>query len=155
MDASLDRAGPRDIVIRPVEPCDREPVRELMRQLSGFAMSAAQMQERLDFVAQSPVDWLYVATIDGQVRGAIGFRLRERIERPGRVAEVSALVTDASVRRSGVGRALLGFAEQLACAHGCDGMFLVSGFKRQDEAHRFYTQLGYEITGYRFVKDLD
>jgi GNAT superfamily N-acetyltransferase len=50
------------------------------------------------------------------------------------------------------GRALADFAEQLARAHGCIGTWLVSGLQREQEAHRFYQQLGYAITGYRFVK---
>ncbi len=44
------------------------------------------------------------------------------------------------------------FAEKLARDQGCIGTWLVSGFGREEEAHHFYRALGYEITGYRFVK---
>jgi GNAT superfamily N-acetyltransferase len=142
-------------VIRPMEPRDADAVRVLMRQLCGHAMTRAEMLDRLDFVAASPVDWLVVCEIEGEVVGALSFRLRERIEQPGCYGEIYALVVDANARRQGVGRALMDYAEDLACQHGCIGTWLVSGFKRQDEAHQFYTELGYDITGYRFVKMFD
>jgi hypothetical protein len=44
------------------------------------------------------------------------------------------------------------FAENLAAEQGCIGTWLVSGFGREEQAHKFYKELGYEITGYRFVK---
>jgi GNAT superfamily N-acetyltransferase len=48
----------------------------------------------------------------------------------------------------------MAFAEQLARNRGCKGTWLVSGFGRDEEAHQFYKRLGYEATGYRFVKPI-
>lgn len=138
-------------MIREMEARDIAAGCRLMRDL-GYTITPEQMRERLEFVQQSPIDWLYVSEINGDVCGLLGFRLRERIEQPGTYGEISVLVTDAQVRRQGVGRALVDFAEQLAHDKGCMGTWLVSGFGRADEAHRFYQSLGYEITGYRFVK---
>jgi hypothetical protein len=42
--------------------------------------------------------------------------------------------------------------EQLAKDTGCKGTWLVSGFGREEKAHKFYQSLGYETTGYRFVR---
>jgi GNAT superfamily N-acetyltransferase len=138
--------------IRPMEACDIGAGSRLMSQLVGQDVSADEMRNRLDFVNSSPIDWLFVVEAEGRVRGLMGFRLRERIERAGCYGEVSALVVDAEVRRQGIGRALLEYAEHLAHEHGCIGTWLVSGFRRAEEAHRFYAELGYEATGYRFVK---
>jgi GNAT superfamily N-acetyltransferase len=135
-----------------MEPRDVEVGSRLMSQLTGQEVGVDEMQNRLDWVSRSPIDWLYVAERDGQVRGLMGFRLRERIERMGRYGEVSVLVVDARARRQGIGHALLEYAERLAHEYGCTGTWLVSGFKRAEEAHRFYAELGYEATGYRFVK---
>ncbi len=140
------------ITIRPIEARDAEAARQLFGQLTGVVMTPDEMRDRMDFVAASPIDWLFVAEVDGVVGGLLAFRLRERVERPGRFGEISALVTDKAVRRKGVGRAMVAYAEDLARAHGCIGTWLVSGFARKDEAHLFYTDLGYSITGYRFVK---
>ncbi len=113
------------------------------------------MQNRLDFVAASPIDWLFVCEAGGAVVGVLGFRLREQLERVGRYGEIYLIVADAAARRMGIGRAMMAFAESLARQHGCTGTWLVSSFRRKDEAHRFYERLGYEPTGYRFVKMLD
>jgi GNAT superfamily N-acetyltransferase len=138
--------------IRPMQARDAEAGSRLMSQLTGQEVGVDEMRNRLDFVHSSPIDWLFVAEVEGRVCGLMGFRLRERIERAGRYGEVSVLVVDAESRRQGIGRALLEYAEQLAREHGCMGTWLVSGFRRADEAHRFYAELGYEPTGYRFVK---
>lgn len=138
--------------MRPMQPDDADAVRALMHQLSGYAMTRAEMLERLDFVNASPVDWLFVCETELGVVGVLSFRLREQIERPGRYGEIYAIVVDERARRQGIGRVLMEYAEDLARQHACNGTWLVSGFKRKDEAHRFYADLGYEITGYRFVK---
>jgi GNAT superfamily N-acetyltransferase len=140
------------LVIRDMKAEDIPAVCSLIPQLTGESITLAEMQNRLDWVAQSPIDWMYVAELDGGVVGWMGFRLRECVERVRRYGEISAIVTDARMRGQGVGRALLDFAEQLARDHGCYGTWLVSGFARKDEAHRVYEHLGYETTGYRFVK---
>jgi GNAT superfamily N-acetyltransferase len=139
-------------LIREMEARDIPIVAELMSQLMGRAISPGDVQNRLDWVRCSPIDWLYVYEAAGQVLGVLGFRLRDRVEFPGRFGEVSVIVTLAEKRRQGVGQAMMDFAEQLARDHGCEGMFLVCGLKRKDEAHHFYEDLGYQVTGYRFVK---
>lgn len=140
------------LIIRAMEARDIPAVCNLIEQLTTHAITPDEMQNRLDMVEQSPIDWLYVAEFEGCVRGFMGFRLRECIERVARYGEISVLVTDAQTRRSGIGRALVDYAEQLAREKDCTGTWLVSGFRRKDEAHVFYQQLGYETTGYRFVK---
>ncbi len=147
--------------IRPMEARDAEAVARLMGQLIHTEVSAADMLDRLDWVEHSPIDWLFVAEVTpdagspesgAPIEGVLGFRLRENVERVSRYGEISVIVVDEAARRGGVGRALMAFAENLAREQGCIGTWLVSGFKRVDEAHRFYAELGYEITGYRFVK---
>ncbi|HML22825.1 MAG TPA: GNAT family N-acetyltransferase [Aggregatilinea sp.] len=142
-------------LIRPMRAEDVPAVCELIGQLTGYVPTEEAMLDKLAWVECSAVDWVYVAEVDGVPCGFMGFRLREMLERPGRYGEISALVTDARVRRHGVGRALVAYAEDLAREHGCVGTWLVSGFGRKDEAHRFYDALGYATTGYRFVKRFD
>lgn len=141
--------------IREMTPEDAPAACSLFGQLTGQLMTPDQMLNRLDMVERSPIDWLYVAEVDGVVRGILGFRLRECLERVERYGEVSVIVTDIEARRQGIGRTLMAFAEERAREHGCMGAWLVSGFGRKDEAHRFYEQLGYTATGYRFVKLFD
>lgn len=43
-----------------------------------------------------------------------------------------------------------------ACSQDLEALQrLMSGFGREEEAHRFYARKGYRITGYRFVKPLE
>ncbi len=46
------------------------------------------------------------------------------------------------------------YAEDRARELGCKGTWLISGFGLEEEAHKFYARLGYQVTGYRFVKPL-
>ena len=46
------------------------------------------------------------------------------------------------------------YAEEVAQERGCIGTWLVSGFGREEQAHPFYKELGYNINGYRFVKHI-
>jgi GNAT superfamily N-acetyltransferase len=139
-------------VMRAMEPRDVEAARCLLAQLSGYEMTPDEMRDRLDYAEASPIDWLFVCEADGVVCGVLGFRLREQLERVSRYGEIYMIVADERLRRQGVGRAMMDFAEQFARTQGCIGTWLVSGFKREAEAHKFYERLGYEATGYRFVK---
>jgi len=47
---------------------------------------------------------------------------------------------------------MMRYAEKLARERNCIGTWLVSGYGREEQAHIFYKELGYEINGYRFVK---
>jgi GNAT superfamily N-acetyltransferase len=91
----------------------------------------------------------------GKILGLLGFRIRENLEDVSKFGEVSALVVNAKEKRRGVGRFMMDYAEKLARELGCKGTWLVSGFAREKEAHLFYKQLGYQQTGYRFVKLVD
>jgi GNAT superfamily N-acetyltransferase len=123
-----------------------------MEELTGHNMSLEDMENRLQFIESSPFDSLYVAEEEGIVRGVLGFRLRENIEEVSRYGEISVIAVDPRWRHRGVGRRMVDYAERLAHEKGCIGTWLVSGFGREEPAHNFYKELGYEINGYRFRK---
>jgi N-acetylglutamate synthase-like GNAT family acetyltransferase len=138
--------------IRQAERKDMEVLCTLMDEMSRTAISPEQMLNRLQMVEKSKIDSLFVCEDDKKIVGLIGFRVRENLEELSRFGEVSAIVVGPDDRRKGIGRFMMGYAEKLAKKYGCKGMWLVSGFAREEEAHKFYQQLGYQITGYRFVK---
>ncbi|UCC16548.1 MAG: hypothetical protein JSU58_09295 [Dehalococcoidales bacterium] len=47
---------------------------------------------------------------------------------------------------------MMDYTDKLARELGYKGMWLVSGFAREEEAHTFYERLGYEVNGDRFVR---
>ncbi|OPH56913.1 GCN5 family acetyltransferase [Paenibacillus ferrarius] len=124
----------------------------LMTQLLNREITESIMKDRLDFVAQSPFDSLFVYEED-QIMGTFGFRIRENIEDIARYGEISVIVVDIEAKRKGVGRILMQYAEDLAIQNQCKGTWLVTGHTRINEAHKFYKELGYEDTGIRFVKN--
>lgn len=142
-------------IIRPARNDDIETLQELFGELTGHAVSAEDIRDRLSYVKNSPDNELYVCEDRGRVCGAMAFRIRENIEEASRYGEISLLVTGSRSRRRGIGRILMAWAEELAAEKGCKGTWLVSNLRREQDAHRFYRALGYEITGYRFVKPLD
>jgi GNAT superfamily N-acetyltransferase len=125
---------------------------QLMYELSGHEISLEKMENRLQFIDGSPFDFLYVCEDHNTILGVLGFRIRENLEDVSKYGEISLIVVDSTARRQGIGRLLMEFAENLAAEQGCIGTWLVSGFGREEQAHKFYKELGYEITGYRFVK---
>jgi len=138
--------------IRNAEKKDIPALCRLMSLLAGHPVSAEEMQDRLALVKASPIDELFVIESDGSVRGLLGFRLRENLEESTRFGEISAIIIDPEARGTGLGQSLIEHAEKLARERNCIGTWLVSGFGREEEAHKFYEHLGYQITGYRFVK---
>jgi len=124
----------------------------LMTDLSRHHVTPDEILNRLQLVAESPIDSLFVCEENGKILGLLGFRIRENIDEISRFGEVSALVVNADDRLKGAGRYMMEYAEKLAKELGCKGTWLVSGFAREEQAHKFYKRFGYQTTGYRFVK---
>ncbi len=90
---------------------------------------------------------------DGRIAGVASIHLVPMFHAAGSIARLTALVVDQSVRRSGVGAALVRAAEAFGTAGGCERMELTSGDHRT-EAHRFYETIGYQRVSQRFIKPL-
>ncbi|OYD09683.1 GNAT family N-acetyltransferase [Paludifilum halophilum] len=140
------------LYIREANNGDAEILAKLMGELTHEPISVQAAEDRLNFVRNSPFDFLYVCAEKQDVLGFMSFRIRENIESPSRYGEISAIVVHPEVQNQGVGRFLVEYAEKLAKKHGCMGTWLVSGFGSEEKAHSFYKKLGYDITGYRFRK---
>ena len=89
---------------------------------------------------------------DGSCVGVAGWRVAARTF-TGRYLYVDDLVTVASRRSQGVGRALLSLLERRARDAGCTSLHLDSGVQRLD-AHRFYLRERMAITSHHFSKAL-
>ncbi len=140
------------LTMRPAKKKDVNDLCALMEGLNHRPISPNDMLNRLQMVAESKIDSLYVCEDSGKIAGLLGFRIRENLEELSWFGEISAIVVYPNVKRKGVGRFMMDYAEKLAREKHCKGMWLVSGFPRKDEAHLFYTRLGFQTTGYRFVK---
>ena len=139
-------------MIRPATLGDTQAVKELFQELIGHQLSDEDVINRITYVQRSPIDSLYVYEIDNKIQGVLAFRIRENIEENSRFGEISVIVVKSGSRKKGIGKKLMKYAEEVAQERGCIGTWLVSGFGREEQAHPFYKELGYNISGYRFVK---
>ncbi|MFP7725786.1 GNAT family N-acetyltransferase [Lysobacter sp. D1-1-M9] len=95
-------------------------------------------------------DYRATALFDGAAvpRAFAGWRVMEMLA-IGRHVYVDDLVTDASTRSRGHGKALLDWLKAEARRLGCVRLQLDSGTQRQD-AHAFYLREGLRIEGFHF-----
>jgi ribosomal protein S18 acetylase RimI-like enzyme len=66
---------------------------------------------------------------------------------------ILALAVSNTMRRRGIGRALVATAEKDFALRGIRRVALNTRLTRED-AHKFYESLGYERNGFRFTRDL-
>jgi GNAT superfamily N-acetyltransferase len=66
-----------------------------------------------------------------------------------------AFVVAPDQRGLGVGRALISAVEDWARQRDAGDVMLTTYKRRAGAQHRFYASMGYEATGYRFVKSLE
>ena len=110
------------------------------------AMQFAGHLRRLEIVT-------LVAEDDGAVVGVLDMEYHQRLGDHRPQARVNDLVVTERARGTGVGRALLSRAEELARKRGCFRMALVTAGWR-DETHSFYVGHGWSDYGKWFVKPL-
>ena len=87
-----------------------------------------------------------------KVCGITVFRIIEKTY-SGRELYCDDLVTDESMRSTGIGHALMVYMEQVADARGCDCLALDSGTQRQ-QAHKFYFREGLTVPAFHFSKSI-
>ena len=141
-----------DLTIRFAEMNDSAALAQLMREL-GYETTTSEMQTRMERIAADERYRTFVAVRDGKVCGMIGtltFLSYEHNDFGGRIL---ALVTMKTMRRHGIGRALIAAAENDLAQRGIRRIALNTRLARED-AHKFYESLGYERNGWRFVKQL-
>ena len=89
---------------------------------------------------------------DEKVCGITVFRILEKTY-SGRELYCDDLITDETLRSTGVGHALIAHMETVAAERGCDCLALDSGTQRQ-QAHKFYFREGLTIPAFHFSKQL-
>jgi len=141
-----------DLIIRYAQPGDAAALAQLMCEL-GYETTKSEMQIRLQRIATDQRYRTFVAVCDGNVCGMIGTLTYPSIEHNDPSGRIVALVILRTMRRRGIGRALLATAEKDFAQRGIRRIRLNTQLARED-AHKFYESLGYERNGWRFVKQL-
>jgi GNAT superfamily N-acetyltransferase len=141
-----------DLTIRKGEMNDAAAIAQLMCEL-GYETTTSEMQMRLERIATDERLRTFVAVCDGNVCGMIGTLTYPSIEHNDPSGRIVALVILRTMRRRGIGRALIATVEKDFAQRGIRRIALNTQLARED-AHKFYESLGYERNGWRFVKQL-
>jgi len=144
--------GSEEVVIRAAGMSDAEPLARLVSEL-GYPTAPGQMRKRLASILADPAYSTLVALIDTGIAGFIGTAVRPSYQADGSFGQVLALVVSERHRRHGIGRQLIGSAEQLLVTRGALLVVVTTGNHRAD-AHAFYEKSGYVPTGRRYRKVL-
>ncbi|MFZ6799195.1 GNAT family N-acetyltransferase [Undibacterium sp. Di24W] len=139
--------------IRPATEEDSQELARLFTEL-GHPTTSAQILTHWPAWSHYGSQALVAAHVDGQLLGVITLHSMIVLHRPKPVGRVSALVVDARLRGSGVGRALMAAAERVLKDGGC-GLIEITSNNRLVDAHAFYEHLGYTRTSIRLAKNLD
>jgi GNAT superfamily N-acetyltransferase len=142
----------REIKIRDAGEADIEALANLMTQL-GYPTLTEDMRRRFEEISADPSCNTLIAEHAGEIAGMAGLHLERFYEKNEPCARLMALVVGPAHRGLGVGRALISAAEDWARQKGA-GEVMLTTHKRRADTHRFYRNMGYEATGYRFYKEL-
>ena len=141
-----------DLKIRVAEMNDAAALAQLMCEL-GYETTKSEMQMRMERIATDQRYRTFVAVRDGKLCGMIGTLTCPSYEHNDPGGRILALATLSTMRRRGIGRALVATAEKDFAERGIRRVALNTRLARED-AHKFYESLGYERNGWRFVKQL-
>ncbi len=128
------------LAVRPAAAGDAARIAELSGVL-GYPVEPHVLSERLAHLSAREDTAVMVAVDGNRVVGWIHGAEHELLE-TGRVCEILGLVVDGSMRRSGVGRALIGAIEQWAASRALSYVSVRSNVVRA-ESHPFYERVGY------------
>lgn len=140
----------KSLRIRRAEMTDASQVAICLQSL-GYGASAELVQAKLAAFGED-TDAVFVACHGALIVGVVSIHITPLFHAPGHLARVTALSIRDGHQRQGIGKALMGAAEQWSWASGAVRVDLTSGYHRP-EAHRFYEGLGYGTDSRRFVKN--
>jgi GNAT superfamily N-acetyltransferase len=137
-----------DFLLRDATDADAPRIAELLSEL-GQPMDARLLAERFAAVRREG-GLVLVADASGvPLLGVMSVVRHHVIHAPGPIGYITALVTTASARRRGVGRAFVAAAKDWAGREGCVRLSVTSAEPRTD-AHAFYPASGLPYTGRRY-----
>ena len=141
-------------MIRNATENDINQLAVLMGEL-GYPTTMDEMEQRFSKIYSNPLYSTHVAEIGGAIVGMIGMTLGFHYEKNENYVRIVALVVDSEYRKQGIGAALILTAEEWAKEQGANRIVLNSGNRSErNDAHRFYTNMGFEGKATGFYKIL-
>jgi GNAT superfamily N-acetyltransferase len=141
-------------IFKELDGSDFSFLKEIISEFTEKRISDSDLQNRITFIMNSPFDQLFICIEDNVKKGIVATRIRENIEENSKFLEISLIVTKKEFQKQNIGKQMILFCEEKAKTLNCIGLWLVSGFGKEEVAHQFYEKLGFCKTGYRFKKVL-
>jgi hypothetical protein len=139
-------------IIREATSQDTKEISTFVSQRTGKAISPLHIENRLHFMRENPDESLYVYEEKNQILGTLGFRIRHSADTVVKFSEISVISVEETNSRQAAADKLKSYAEQLTSEHACSGMWWITGSEKNDETRASNEPLGFNETGYRFVK---
>lgn len=122
----------------------------------GYPTSAEEMSLRMSRISEQENCKTIVAEVDDKIVGFMGMSINSSWEQNESYLRIQALVVSAKYRKLKIGKQLICFAENWAKENNMKAINLNCGNRPEREnAHKFYTTMGFEAksTGYRKIID--
>jgi len=131
------------------------PSLSLLTNELGYPTSEKEMSERMASITKNKHYKTVVATIGEQILGYMGLYQCFFWEQNGHFVRIQALVVKHEYRKMGIGRLLIGVAEDWAKEIGAVLVVLNCGNKTErDAAHQFYPSMGFEAKSTGYIKNI-
>lgn len=142
---------PAGLLIRPAEWNDHEIIYSFLCELENIALDRGAFQSVFRHNLAAAHVYYLVAETDGMVVGFLSCHVQYLLHHAGKVGEIQELFVLTSHRNQRVGRQLISALEAIARHENLINLEVTANRIRTD-THRFYAQLGFQPTHYKFVK---
>ncbi|GFZ84908.1 acetyltransferase [Paenibacillus marchantiophytorum] len=139
-------------IIREATSQDTKEISSFISERTGKTISPLHIENRLHFMRENPNESLYVYEEKNQILGTLGFRVRQSADTIFKYSEISVISVNEANNPPAAADKLKSYAEQLTQKHDCTGMWWISGSEKHDESRADREPLGFQETGYKFVK---
>ncbi|AEB07450.1 GCN5-related N-acetyltransferase [Coriobacterium glomerans PW2] len=140
-------------MIRDAQSSDLAAVFNLVSASSDFNLQQSMFARTYVDQLSQERHKLGVYEQDGEVIGFVGMLCTWQLHLGTRIGEIKELVVDKSHCNADVRDQLLAWAQQRACAAGCECIAVTSRLSHT-ASHEFYLNQGFTETHYRFEKNL-
>jgi len=137
-----------EVSVRLARPGDVPALVQLFEQL-GYTTDEPTLRAQLEMFGNGSAYALVAELASHALAGLATVAVHPRLYSRAPSAQLTALVTDRSARRHGVGRALARAAADIAREAGCEKLYVRTNRRRQ-ESPPFYRSLGFEETHFTF-----
>jgi ribosomal protein S18 acetylase RimI-like enzyme len=141
----------RHLTVRVAGPADASAVSALLGEFNGEGLSPQALARRMEEVGD--LETAFVGEWDGLAAGVLVLRTAPTLSGPDDWAEITELYVRPSLRRRGIGRALVEAAVVHGRERGCREFHLLVDPQTMD-AQAFYRALGFELDSWEMKREL-